>query len=298
MSLASPFADLDRARGALSRAAGAFVTTVHTGRHSVGGIAWRDDLLVAPAERLTRALDVRVHGSAGEAAGQVIALDLATDVGIVRCARVWEREATSAPAVPEVGESVALVGREEGELAVDWRAIRKVGAPWRSRRGATIDLRIEIDSASAEALEGSALVTGDAGVVGMLVYGPQRRLLAIPSVTIERVVAELAIHGRLRHGYLGVSLVPLPLSPEVAARWQVGRGSALVVADVRAGSPAAIAGLEVGDCLTAADGAALEGVGTLTRLIRERGPGAVVRLARRRGGALEELAVTLGERPR
>jgi len=297
MRSSSLIQDLDSERFSLARTAGELVVGISDGHSLFSGLAWRQGLVVAPAERLARSEDVEVTGTSGRVAGKVIAVDLASDVGVIRCDRVWSSEARPGLEGPAPGASVALVGREGPDLVVGWCAIRKVGAAWRSRRGARIDARIEVDAGAALPLEGSAIVGLDGSLIGMAVHGPRRLVLGIPAATIERTVADVATHGRLRRGYLGVSLLPLPLSREVAARWQVAAQSVLVVADVSADSPAARAGIEVGDLLIAADGVGLDGVATLNALIRDRGPEGHVRLARRRGSVADELDVALGERP-
>lgn len=291
----SPSIDLQRA--AVARSAGDFVVSLGDARSTVSGIAWRADLVVAPAERLSVGDELSVSGAAGDGAARVLALDLATDVGIVRAARVWTREAQAAAEDAQSGATAALVAREGADLAIEWRPIRKVGGAWRSRRGGRIDRRIEVDSGLTLPAEGSALVAADGGVLGMAVRGARRRVLAIPFETIERIVAEVTLHGRLRHAYLGISLVPLPLSREVSARWHTEATAALVIAEVVPGSPAAGVGLDVGDLLLAADGAPIQGVAGLTALIHDRGPGTVLRLERRRGAAIDEVRVPLGERP-
>jgi S1-C subfamily serine protease len=296
MPSSAPSPNFDLERAAVARSAGDFVVSLSDARSTLSGIAWRADLVVAPAERLSVGDEIRISGAAGDSAAQVVALDLATDVGVVRAARVWTREA-QATADAQSGATAALVAREGADLAIEWRSVRKIGAAWRSRRGGRIDRRIEVDTGLTLPAEGSALVAADGGVLGMAVHGTRRRVLAIPFETIERIVAEVTVHGRLRHAYLGVSLVPLPLSSEVSARWHTEAKAALVVADVSPGSPAAAVGLDVGDLLLAADGAPLQGVGGLTALIRDRGPGAVLRLERRRGAAIDEVRVPLGERP-
>ncbi len=45
----------------------------------------------------------------------------------------------------------------------------------------------------------------------MAVFGPRRRVLVIPSATIERVAAKLETDGRIDRGYLGLGLQPVKL---------------------------------------------------------------------------------------
>ena len=47
--------------------------------------------------------------------------------------------------------------------------------------------------------------------IGMAVFGPRRRVLVIPSSTIERVAVRLETHGYIARGYLGLGLQPVGL---------------------------------------------------------------------------------------
>ena len=65
--------------------------------------------------------------------------------------------------------------------------------------------------------------------------------------------------------YLGIAGGSRPLPPRVAAR--LDRRAAIEVVEVVPGSPAALAGLRPEDLLVALDGAPLEDVGDLQRLM-------------------------------
>jgi photosystem II stability/assembly factor-like uncharacterized protein len=69
------------------------------------------------------------------------------------------------------------------------------------------------------------------------------------------------------------------------------------VEQVTPASPAAKAGLQVGDVLTAIDGREVRGTQGLTALIQGRRPGEKVKLAVRRGPAAVEVTAELGKRP-
>ena len=57
----------------------------------------------------------------------------------------------------------------------------------------------------------------------MTVFGPRRRVLVIPSVTIARVAARLEAHGRIPRGYLGLGLQSMTID---------GGGSGVMVMSV------------------------------------------------------------------
>jgi S1-C subfamily serine protease len=52
--------------------------------------------------------------------------------------------------------------------------------------------------------EGGLAIDAAGRAIGMTVFGPRRRVLVIPSATIERVAASLEKHGHIPRGYLGL----------------------------------------------------------------------------------------------
>ncbi|MBX3461698.1 MAG: PDZ domain-containing protein [Planctomycetes bacterium] len=70
-----------------------------------------------------------------------------------------------------------------------------------------------------------------------------------------------------------------------------------VIVEVIPGSPAAQAGLQVGDAILAVDAADLRGSAAFAEAIGRRGVGDRLRLRVRRAGAELELAATLGAHP-
>ncbi len=99
----------------------------------------------------------------------------------------------------------------------------------------------------------------------------------------------------MSRGYLGVGLAPL----DQAARAQFGikAGSGVVIGSVGANTPAAKAGLQAGDLVTAIDGTAVREVGKLRNAVAVRGAGKTVKLDVVRGGANRSVSVTLAELP-
>jgi S1-C subfamily serine protease len=65
--------------------------------------------------------------------------------------------------------------------------------------------------------------------------------------TTRRIIAALMSDGRVRRAYLGLVMSPAPVPPRVAE--QTGQRTAVLLADVVAGSPADRAGLRAGDVL-------------------------------------------------
>jgi S1-C subfamily serine protease len=283
-------------RAAVVRAVEGSVLRVGAGHCAAAGIAWRDDLVVAPAESIADGGDLSVTATHGALDAQVLALDLATDVAVLRATALRSPPLPVAERVPAPGESLLVVGRGAAGACVAAGMVATVGASWRSRRGGVIDHRIEADVPGSPWFPGSAVLDTEGRLVGMLVPGPRRIRLVIPHETIERVVAEVTAHGRLRRAYLGVGVSALRVPPSWRDRWSPPGRGALVVSDVNAGSPAEQAGLAIGDLLLGVNDEGLDSVEGLHAAVRSRTPGETIRLVRVRAGESAVVAATLGER--
>lgn len=95
-------------------------------------------------------------------------------------------------------------------------------------------------------------------------------------------------------GYLGVQLTDL--TPELREHFRVPRDAGVLVAKVVPDSPAAKAGLRVGDIITAVDGERAEDPGDVTRAVRDKKKGDSVRLDYSRDGANGTAVATVERR--
>ena len=118
--------------------------------------------------------------------------------------------------------------------------------------------------------------------------------LAVPiNATTRRIVGALMSEGRVRRAYLGISGGPRPLPPAVRAL--LGRASGVEVVEVMGGSPAERAGLRGEDLIVALDGAPVERVDDLQRLMGAERIGAEVALEVVRHGRPLELRLVPDE---
>lgn len=109
---------------------------------------------------------------------------------------------------------------------------------------------------------------------------------SIEASLVQRVVDEIVANGTATHGLLGAAVSDVTDA-------SVGRTGAQL-ADVTAGGAAAAAGLQAGDVVTAVDGTTVASATDLTAQIRGEAGGATVTLTILRGGAEQEVDVTLG----
>jgi serine protease Do len=119
---------------------------------------------------------------------------------------------------------------------------------------------------------------------------------AIPATTIHDVVAQLKEHGRVSRGYLGVNIQTV--TPEIATSMGLKDGSkGALVAEVVPNGPAAKAGFEQGDIVTAINGQEVEDSRDLTRKVALVAAGQSAVLTVNRQGKPLQLRVTIGNRP-
>jgi membrane-associated protease RseP (regulator of RpoE activity) len=97
-----------------------------------------------------------------------------------------------------------------------------------------------------------------------------------------------------RRGFIGVTL--MEITPELRVHFGAPKDAGVLVSDVEGGTPAAKAGLEVGDVITEIDGKHVESSRDLSRGIRSRKSGETVQLDVVRGRAGRKISVTVEER--
>jgi S1-C subfamily serine protease len=118
--------------------------------------------------------------------------------------------------------------------------------------------------------------------------------MAVAAASLRRVVEALLARGRIRRGWLGIGTQPVALGEDLRGR--LGQATALLVLSVQAESPAARAGLLLGDVLLRAGESRLTGPTELLPALDEDRVGHELALRVLRAGEERELAVVVGER--
>jgi S1-C subfamily serine protease len=280
------FQALDQALAAAVSTVAPSVVFVSRGRTGGSGIAWSEDLVITSSfhtpDRTTVGI-ATADGNLDERDAEVIGRDAGTDVALLRVSGGGLAPATFRElGTLAVGNLALAVGRPGRTARASLRAIGVLGPDVRTPYGGKLDRYIESDRQIPRGFAGGPLIDSDGQVIGMntrtLLRGTD---LAIPTATLQRVVAELQAHGGIRRGYLGVGTYPVA-------------GGALV-ASVEDGGPAGTAGVLVGDVLVELDGVAISDPDALRTALGDR-PGKAVKLVLLRGGARQELDVTLGSK--
>lgn len=288
--MATHLQDLSATLSTLVGKTSASVVSVHSEGSRSTGFVWRPGLVVTADDALAEEGDVRVVPLAGDSINAHVAgRDPTTDIALLRIDSTNLPPVTFAQAVPTAGSLAMVVGVEEGATTAALGVASMAGGPWRSLRGGEIDARIELDTRLRRRSEGAVAIDAAGQVFGMAVFAPRRRVLVIPSATIERVAARLQTHGRIPRGYFGLGLHPVAV--------ENGGGTGAMVVSVDSKGPGAAAGIHQGDVLISWDGKPITRVQPLLRALGPDSVGQKVTFEVRRGGQTHQVVLTVGERP-
>jgi putative serine protease PepD len=228
------------------------------------------------------------------APAKVIGTDPSSDVAVVQVAGVPADKLTPLSLADssglEVGSGVVAIGSPYGlEGSVTVGVISALERVIESPNGNTIAGAIQTDAPINHGNSGGPLLGSDGKVIGMNSQiksdsGDNSGVgFAVPSNTVQRVVKGILSGGQVEHAFLGI---------------QVGDGSGgAKVGSVSQGSPAADAGLQKGDVVTAVDGRAVAGSDDLVGAVQAHSPGDAITLTVRRGGSSQDMRVTLADQP-
>jgi serine protease Do len=240
--------------------------------------------------------------------GEVVGTDPTTDIAVVSVDRNNLPAAGFASGDPIVGQTAVAVGSPSGfESTVTSGIIsgtgREIPAEYTGGRQAAslVDL-VQTDAAISPGNSGGALADREGRVIGInAAYLPPAETgaenigFAIPSDTAVSVADQLIQNGEAVHPYLGVYLSDL--TQETASRFGNPGDSGALIEEVEPGSPAAAAGIQRGDIVTAAGSEEVRSSGDLLSALRNYMPGDTVRLTVLRNGEKSTLQANLAERP-
>jgi S1-C subfamily serine protease len=287
---AIPLQQLSEALTDIVARASPSVVAVHSPRSRSSGFVWRRGLVVTADEALDDESDIAVVLPGGEsAAATVVGRDPTTDVALLRLDRTTPPPVALEPASVLAGALAWAVGSLQGASIAAFGTVSFVGGAWRSLRGGEINARIELDLFLRRAGEGGVALDASGRTFGMVVFGPRRQVLVIPTVTIERVAATLETHGKVARGYLGLGLQPTKLDEDP--------GLGVMVMSVDPNGPGAAAGVRQGDLIIHWNDQRIQGLRMLLRGLGPDAVGSTVKLALRRGGEPVEARLTVRERP-
>lgn len=281
--------DLSAALARLVEIAAPGVVAVKSDRSRSSGFFWRPGLIVTADEALSEEGDFAVTLPSGDSiAARLVGRDHTTDIAVLRVERSDQQPVPLETHPVPVGVLALAVGAEDGAPTVAFGMVSRSTGPWWSLRGGEINARIELDLRMRQSAEGGLAIDATGRAIGMTVFGPRRRVLVIPSTTIERVAARLEKHGHIPRGYLGLGFRLVAVE---------GGGRGVMVMNVEPQGPGAKAGVHQGDIVVAWNDEPVRHVRSLLRVLGPDSVGQTVTLGMRRGGETRNVQLTIAERP-
>ena len=263
---------------------------------STSGTVIGEELVATSSAALRGAEDVKLFDDAGqERKAELVGHDPGTEIALIRSPGAGFAKPTFVdPNTLRVAELAIALGRPGVAIRASLRIIGLLSGELRTPRGGKLDRYIESDRGLPDGFAGGPLVNVRGELIGMntsaLLRGSD---LAIPQATLERVAAELTAHGRVRRGYLGVATQAVRLP--AALRDQLSQRSGALVLDTDEHGPARAAGLALGDVIVALDQIPIRTPHELSAALSDK-IGASVSLKIARGGQLQSVTITVGER--
>jgi S1-C subfamily serine protease len=288
---------------AVAEKAGGSVVAVHARRWiPTSGIEWKRGVIVTANHAVRRDDDIRVfldgdHAVSAKLAGR----DPSTDLAVLRIDEGTGREPRFGDSTGlKLGHLVLALGRtRRGELVASSGIIGGISGEWRTWRGGQLDQHIRLDLALYPGFSGGPLLNAKGEVVGVNTRGLSRgRSVAIPVATVDRVVNELLEKGHIARPYLGIAMQPVALPENLKAKLPSESRMGMLVTHVESAAPAEKSGVLLGDVVFEIGGKAVTHMDSVQDAIAAAKVGDAISMRLARGGEIQLLSITLGERAR
>ncbi|MGJ4885713.1 MULTISPECIES: Do family serine endopeptidase [unclassified Bradyrhizobium] len=231
---------------------------------------------------------------------KVIGTDPRTDLALIKVEGSTNFPfAKLADGKPRIGDWVLAVGNPFGLGGTVTAGI--VSAVGRDIGNGPYDDFIQIDAPVNKGNSGGPAFDVDGNVVGVntAIYSPSGGSVgiafSIPASTVKSVVAQLKDNGSVSRGWIGVQIQPV--TQDIADSLGMKKAEGALVAEPQANGPAAKAGIQSGDVITAVNGEPVKDARELARTIGGIAPGASVKLNVLHKGEDKTINLTLGKLP-
>ncbi|MES2195891.1 MAG: Do family serine endopeptidase [Pseudomonadota bacterium] len=231
---------------------------------------------------------------------KVIGTDQRTDLALIKVAgRTDFPFAKLSDSKPRIGDWVLAVGNPFGLGGSVTAGI--VSASGRDIGNGPYDDFIQIDAPVNKGNSGGPAFDTSGEVMGVntAIYSPSGGSVgiafSIPASTVKSVIAQLKDKGSVSRGWIGVQIQPV--TADIADSLGLKKAEGALVAEPQASGPAAKAGIQSGDVITAVNGEPVKDARELARTIGGLAPGAAVKLNVLHKGQDKVINLTLGQLP-
>lgn len=276
------------------------------GRHNIitgqgsGFFISADGYAVTNNHVVDKAESVQVTTDDGKVhTAKVIGTDPRSDLALIKVEGGSFPYVKLADAAPRIGDWVIAVGNPFGLGGTVTAGI--VSARGRDIGASAYDDFIQIDAPVNKGNSGGPTFDTNGNVIGVntAIFSPSGGSVgiafAIPSDTVKTIVAQLKERGSVTRGWIGVQIQPV--TQDIADSLGLKKAEGALVAEPQKGGPAAQAGIEAGDVITAVNGDAVKDARDLAKKIGALPPKSAVKLTVLHKGADKTINLTLGELP-
>ncbi len=282
---------------AVSQADSGIVRVEGRRRFGATGIVWGEGLILTANHVVSRDDGLKLGLPNGEqASASLVGRDPSTDLALLKT------DASGLTPLTEgnkqelgVGNLVLALGRPGRTVQATLGIVSALGDSWRTQLGGEIDRYLQTDVVMYPGFSGGPLVDAAGQLIGLNTSALGRGVsLTIPTATLARVADALQAHGRVQRGYLGVSTQRVHLPDNLKAELSQKRG--LLIVSVESDSPAAQAGLTLGDTLVNFAGSPVQSHDDLLALLAGDMVGTAVPAKFVRGGQVHSTEITVAAR--
>lgn len=263
-----------------------------------GVIISQDGYIVTNSHVISKADNIIVMLNDGrKATAKVIGSDVESDLAVIKVDLTGLKPLGFREQSTQVGDVVLAIGNPFGVGQTVTQGI--ISATGRTDLGInTVEDFIQTDAAINPGNSGGALVDAYGQLVGINTAifsrsgGSMGIGFAIPTEIVKLVMNGIIKDGKVRRGWLGIELQSSMKDPTKLSDDTQG----VEVMNVMPNGPAAKAGLQKGDIITAMDNKPVNDANTLIQMVARKAPNSVVNLQVMRNKAQSSVNVTLGER--
>jgi serine protease Do len=231
---------------------------------------------------------------------KVIGADARTDIALIKIEGGSDFPYVKFSAdKPRIGDWVLAVGNPFGLGGTVTAGI--VSASGRDIGSGPYDDFIQIDAPVNKGNSGGPSFNMQGEVIGVntAIFSPSGGSVgigfSIPASTVQNVIAQLKDKGSVSRGWIGVQIQPV--TQDIADSLDLKKAEGALVAESQKDGPAAKAGIESGDVITAVNGQAVKDARELARVIGGIAPGSSAKLDVLHQGKSKVVNLTLGELP-
>ena len=263
-----------------------------------GVIISQDGYIVTNSHVISKADNIIVMLNDGrKATAKVIGNDVESDLAVIKVDLTGLKPLGFREQSTQVGDVVLAIGNPFGVGQTVTQGI--ISATGRTGLGInTVEDFIQTDAAINPGNSGGALVDAYGQLVGINTAifsrsgGSMGIGFAIPTEIVKLVMNGIIKDGKVHRGWLGIELQSSMKDPTKLSDDTQG----VEVMNVMPDGPAAKAGLQKGDIITAMDNKPVNDANTLIQMVARKAPNSVVNLQVMRNKAPSSVNVTLGER--